>query len=280
MKANHKILFILLLIFLSINIFSQNEANVWYFGDNAGVDFNSGTPTALTDGALSTREGCATISDSLGNVLFYTEGTTIWNSNHQVMDNGSGLLGDYSSTQSAIIVPKPGSDTLYYVFTVPYANDPNGRLYYSVVDISLNGGLGKVIEKNTLLYQPVVEKITSITHANGEDIWVVSHERSTNSYVSFLVTSSGVSATPTISSAGTVHHSPASNWVGYMKISPMGNYIACAIHGSLSLFEFKYHYKSFIFRKDYLLKFDSFIIFLTVFVSLFFYATLSILDSY
>ncbi|MBL6944433.1 MAG: PKD domain-containing protein, partial [Bacteroidales bacterium] len=232
-----KLLLILFYFFLINNCYAQNEANIWYFGDNAGVDFNSGSPVAIIDGALATREGCASVSDSLGNILFYTEGTTVWNSNHQIMDNGTGLLGDFSSTQSAIIVPKPGSDTLYYIFTVPSAIDANGELYYSIVDISLNSGLGSVITKNVLLYQPVVEKITATSHSNGNDVWVVTHERNSNAFCSFLVTSVGVSSSPVISNIGTIHGAPSSNYVGYMKISPMGNYIACAIHGTLALFE-------------------------------------------
>ena len=53
----------------------------------------------------------------------------------------TGLNGDVSSTQSAIIVPSPGNPNIYYVFTVHDAGEPEG-LQYSLVDISLNGGLG------------------------------------------------------------------------------------------------------------------------------------------
>jgi len=69
--------FYIVFSFIVINSFSQNEANIWYFGDNAGVDFASGSPVTLTNGALATREGCATISDDNGDILFYSEGTTI-----------------------------------------------------------------------------------------------------------------------------------------------------------------------------------------------------------
>ena len=56
---------------------AQKEASIWYFGDRAGVDFNSGTPVALTNGELSTVEGCSTISDANGSLLFYSDGTTV-----------------------------------------------------------------------------------------------------------------------------------------------------------------------------------------------------------
>ncbi len=85
-------------------LYAQLEANNWYFGNYAGVSFSSGEPIALLDGALSTSEGVATISNSTGSLLFYTDGQTIWNRNHQIMSNGAGLWGHSSSTQSGVIV--------------------------------------------------------------------------------------------------------------------------------------------------------------------------------
>lgn len=79
---------------------------------------------ALTNGQLNTLEGCATIADTTGSLLFYTDGITVWNRNHVPMPNGSGLLGNPSSTQSGIIVPYPGNTDLYYVFTVHDAGEP------------------------------------------------------------------------------------------------------------------------------------------------------------
>src|SRR5437764_1215512 len=112
-----KILLIYLFLICTAS-FAQKEANNWYFGRNAGVTFNGGAPVAVTNGQLNTLEGCASISDANGNLLFYTDGIKVWNKNHVVMTNGTGLRGDPSSTQSGIIVPKPGSSTIYYIFTV------------------------------------------------------------------------------------------------------------------------------------------------------------------
>ncbi|PJB58825.1 MAG: hypothetical protein CO098_06605, partial [Bacteroidetes bacterium CG_4_9_14_3_um_filter_41_19] len=228
----------ILLSLLSWTILSaQNEANIWYFGDYAGLDFNSGTPVALTDGALSTQEGCATISDANGSLLFYTEGTTVWNKNHAIMDNGTGLMGGWSSTQSAIIVPKPNSTTLYYVFTVESQAWTSGLLDYSIVDMSLNGGLGKVITKNVVLHSPVAEKINAVQHSNGTDIWVVTHERNNDAFCSFLVTASGVNSTPVISNTGAIHGNQSSSYRGHLKISSSGNYLAVAIDLPVNLAE-------------------------------------------
>ncbi|MGZ5245444.1 MAG: T9SS type B sorting domain-containing protein, partial [Bacteroidia bacterium] len=89
----------LLSLFCAANLHAQNEGNNWYFGNKAGISFSGSTPKALTDGALSTLEGCATISDKKGNLLFYTDGIKVYNRKHKIMPNGSDLAGDPSSTQ-------------------------------------------------------------------------------------------------------------------------------------------------------------------------------------
>ena len=108
----------LILSFTSASLSAQNESAFWFFGQGAGLNFNTGYPVSTPDGELYTEEGCASISTKLGELLFYTDGVNVWNKNHQVMSNGTGLTGDASSTQSAIIIPKPNSASIYYIFTV------------------------------------------------------------------------------------------------------------------------------------------------------------------
>jgi hypothetical protein len=144
---------LILNLLFSLITYSQPGPNSnWYFGTNAGITFNSGAPVALTNGALTTTEGVATLSDNSGNLLFYTNGITVWNRNHLVMTNGSGLLGDFSSTQSAIIIPKPGTNNIFYIFTSDNDYGPNG-INYSEVDMNLSGGLGAITaNKNIQLH--------------------------------------------------------------------------------------------------------------------------------
>jgi len=200
----------IIIFFLIINslVYAQKEANIWYFGQYAGLDFNSGEPIALTNSAMSQYEGCATISDSYGNLLFYTDGMTVWNKQHQVMPNGTGLMGHPSSTQSGVIVPKPGSNNIYYIFTVP-AEIGNSGLRYSVVDLSLNGGLGDVTsDKNIYITGPTEEKITAVKHNNNFDIWVITHNWDSDEFLAYLVTSDGINSNPVISNVGTFHSGP------------------------------------------------------------------------
>ena len=124
-----KICFNILVLFftLSTALYSQsdkNNANIWYFGDRAGIDFNSGTSVALIDGQIDTQEGIATICDNQGEFLFYTDGNTVWDRNHNPMPNGNNSLnGHYSATQTAIIVPNLSDTNLYYIFTVDAAEN-------------------------------------------------------------------------------------------------------------------------------------------------------------
>src|SRR5256885_14257908 len=118
---NPKFPLFLLIIFslFTENSFAQKEANIWYFGNYGGVDFNSGSPVVLTNSAMSAFEGCTSIANHNGQLLFYTDGMSVWNKNHQIMYNGMGLDGNSSSTQSGVIVPQPGAGNgnIYYIFT-------------------------------------------------------------------------------------------------------------------------------------------------------------------
>lgn len=97
---------------------AQKETNNWLFGDSAGLNFNPGVPVPVAGGQTNTVEGVSSISDANGDLLFYTDGRTVWNKNHEELENGNGLLGGSSSTQSVLIVKQPRTDSLYYVFTV------------------------------------------------------------------------------------------------------------------------------------------------------------------
>lgn len=220
--------FILAFFIVTINILlAQNQANIWYFGQFAGLDFNSGTPRVLNNGALNTDEGCATISNAFGQLMFYTDGMTVWNRRHLPMPNGSDLMGNRSSTQSAVAVPKPGNDSIYYLFTVDNYAGPNG-FRYSVIDMSRDNGNGVVIDKNILLFAPSTEKVTAVRHWNNTDVWVIAHEWESNAFRSYLVTKDGVSNTPVISNIGSIHEGEPGNTIGYMKVSPDGSKIALA----------------------------------------------------
>lgn len=218
--------------------FSQNEANIWYFGKYAGLDFTNGDPVAISDNYMWTREGCATICNSNGKLLFYTDGRFVWNNSHEIMPNGKKLTGDSYTTQSAIIVPRPGASLLYYIFTLDNVGGPDG-LKYSLVDMSLSNakGQGDVIQKNVTLMSPMSEKLTATKHSNGTDYWVVAHEVNGNNFISYRVNKHGVSSAPVFSTVGS---SQESSIIGYLKISPDGTKIASALYKDRKIEIFKF----------------------------------------
>jgi hypothetical protein len=223
---------IILLILFTTQLHSQipGPTTNWYFGSNAGITFNSGTPVALTNGALLTAEGVATISDNSGNLLFYTDGVTVYNRNHLVMTNGTGLFGDVSSTQSAIIVQKPGSTNIYYIFTSDNDVGPNG-ICYSTVDMNLSGGLGAITIKNTSLYTPSCEKLCAVRHCNNTDIWIISHDWNTNVFRAWSINSSMVGNVQSWSSAGIVPSGITGSAYGQLKASSDGKKLAACYYG-------------------------------------------------
>ena len=240
------------ILLISLAASFANRGNIWYFGVRAGVDFNSVTPVGILGGQINTLEGCASICDDKGNLMFYTDGTTVWDSTHSEMQNGTGLLGSSTSTQSAIIIPKPGSTVEYYIFTADYPNyqdlpPPNAQAdgtNYSVVDMTANGGLGAVTVKNQVLLDfathPSGEKLSGVMHANGSDYWVIAHGWNDNRFYAWQVTPSGI-LPPVTTDIGTVHQDVGSGTkaevIGYMKASPDGTKLALCIGREINRLE-------------------------------------------
>jgi hypothetical protein len=141
----HLIYSLLFLLIAPLSSIAQRENNIWYFGYHAGIDFNSGSPVVLADGETATLEGTASIAHwRTGQLLFYTDGDTIWDARHQPMPNGQDLIGGVrTSAQAALIIPFPQDTNKYFVFTSDqggYALGENRGVFYSVVDMSRRGG--------------------------------------------------------------------------------------------------------------------------------------------
>ena len=246
---------ILYLLFLVVTLsYSQNQASNWYFGDNAGISFdsNTGDVSTLTDGLLSTDEGCTSISDIDGNLLFYTDGIKVYNRNHQIMSNGNNLFGNPSSTQSAIIIPKPEDPNIYYIFTqsTTHQSQPDLGFNYSEVDMTLDGGLGGVtILKNQRLLYKASEKLSAVLKdCDSGEIWVITYaandaytntqavDNNNNTFYAFKVSATGVNTTP-VTFTDTSRN--ISERRGYLKLSPDGTKLVSAnIRFGLFIYDF------------------------------------------
>jgi len=238
---------LLFLILCPAFVSGQGEASNWYFGKEAGLRFNNdGSVTALKTGKLNTFEGCAAISDSFGNLLFYTDGITVYDQTNEIMQNGEGLYGDSSSTQSALIIPSPQNPNQYYIFTVDTTIseiDPDFGLNYSVVDISLNNGTGAVIEKNVNLLKDCSEKISAVLKdCTDNSVWVLTlasadgQSGNLNTYYAYEINASGVVDTPVITTFNDLFINDPR---GYLKLSADGTKVASAnVRTGLYLYDF------------------------------------------
>jgi hypothetical protein len=225
--------FLLWALIFNAKLQAQNETNNWYFGKHAALSFSSSPPTVLYNSNMSALEGCASISDASGNLLFYSNGDTIWNKNHTIMANGTGLFGNLSSTQAVLIAKLPGSNSIYYVFTTNPLGTSIG-LRYSKLDMNLAAGLGSVTVKNTLLYTPTCEKLVGVKHCNGKDTWIISRETNLNGFRAYLLNSNGISLNPIFSNVGG-NINNLSNSVGYLKASSNGSKLCASYWGSTSI---------------------------------------------
>lgn len=243
----HKQLFLLLLLLTSIyNCFSQSKRSAhWFFGDHAGLNFQGGILQADTTGSLLSIEGCASISDTLGNLLFYTNGELVWNKNHVLMSNGSGLFGSQTCVEGTIIAPMPGSDHLYYLFTTGYSFDviadtPGIRFDYNIIDMNLNNGLGDVTAvKNVVVTDLAAEDISGTRHCNGTDYWIMIRRtlRDTIAFSAYLLTENGLSLTPVI----TKLPAPSSNFnsIGCTTFSQDGKkFVFSSFETGIYIFDF------------------------------------------
>gem|GEM_PF-4802624 len=187
---------------------SNSEGKNWIFGNNALLTFTTPPVTQTIDAPFPA--GTSIVSDPLGNMLFYTNGNTIFDKNGEVMLNGTGLAGAPSQKSNSLIIPKPGSNALYFVFTL----FPKIGLYYSTVNMEKNGGKGEVIQKNALLNSYTIDMAGFINNGNDK-AWLVSPINTGNIFYAYKIVS-GV-AKPVISETG-----PLITNIEQFKFSPDG----------------------------------------------------------
>ena len=199
-----RVLIFILISFLCFDCEAQKRDFHWAFGQNVGIDFNTSVPTIDTTIIMMSMEPSASICDENGNLLFYVGSPTtnqmlpqkyiVRNALDSIMPGGDSLAGHTSMTQGLIIVPDPGDSMKYYIFHITKPPLTIGdRLYYSIIDMSLNGGMGEVVSSNNLLNNNVWEKMHAVKAANGKDWWLISmYQNTTSVFYKYKLDSAGV----------------------------------------------------------------------------------------
>jgi len=184
---------------------AQYSNNNWTFGDSCGVRFNAAGIDSFYITNVKARGTCASISDSLGNLLFYASSPNLtnWQSgynkvgiihskNHQKMQNGDSLYTSLAYNE-IVIIPYPNQSNLFVVFTSGIVPSTSG-LRYSIVDMNYNNGLGKVVQKNILLdASTLCDGMVAVQHGNGRDWWLLYRRfNNTNQFLKVLINDQGI----------------------------------------------------------------------------------------
>ena len=229
-------------------IYEQDDQNSsrWFFGDNAGIDFMNGATAITSGGAMaggnSAPEGNSLVGDQNADVLFLTNGESLWYGNDpEAAANGNNLGGSRNVAQNSLFVDFPADETLFYLFTI----NSSGQFSFSTMDlksatpppgvaISEQGNNEGQPIKTIPLHTPVAEKLTSTSRTAG-GVWVVVHELNSDVFLSYPVSAEGV-GTPTRSSAGSFIGSSSKETTGYMRFSENGKILATTVNQGSSKF--------------------------------------------
>jgi len=243
---------ILFSINFSLIVNAQFSNLIWCFGDSSGIDFSGAIPTTFKS-SMDCRGGTCSIANSSNELLFYAHtgnfdlwfsspclcATSVINKLHQTMLNGDSLIGEITYEQ-VVIVPYPGDSNLFYLFHL--ASYANAGLYYSLIDISLDSGKGKVIQKNVpVITSDLFSGLDAFKHGNGRDWWLVTKPSTVqsggnplNDYYVFNVSPSGIS-NQIIQSVGSTN----STDLGSITFNHQGNTLVFVnVKGLIELYDF------------------------------------------
>lgn len=241
------------------------ENSVWTFGSvyyymlpnntigvGMGLNFNTANPTTFPAKATGYGVAQASVCDTNGNLLFYTDGTYVVDAHGNLMLHGDSLVTDTAlykyetnyqdinhidptsgSTQGALIVPVIGAANKYYIFS-----NTSGMVYYSIVNMALNNGSGDVdvSHRGILLGSGLNQSLVAVagTHC---DVWVLVHSIGSSTIKAYRVTASGVDTTPVISHYGI--YLPTAGYEASIKVSPDRKRISiCTYYGGGELCDF------------------------------------------
>ena len=229
--------------------YAQNRNSVWCFGDSAMIDFSDTANIVVESSSLDTRGSCVSMSDQSGKLLYYAGtmpyfgtnsfyATYVFDSTHSIMLNGDTLFG-HAWYHELISFPSPSNDSTYYIFSIGVTSVFG--LYYSIIDMRLNNGLGAVTVKNIQLQSfEQVDCLNAVKHGNGRDWWLIFRKSdfsvgsSNNDWYTYLITPYGIQNF-SVQSIGSQNHTNN----GQICFSQLGDKVVFSnLMGLLELFNF------------------------------------------
>jgi len=233
-------------MFSTLYSFSQKQDRIWVFGDHGGIDFNDTSNVSSFYSGLNgtqVKYSCASIAGQAGQLLFAVasnqlslQGTQVFDRNFNLLLGGDSLEGHPAQSQGLLILPIPNDSNRYYIFHKTQYNSKN-NLYYSIVDMSLNSGLGELVVKNIQIpCDSITQRTTAVKHANGRDWWLIQQRWDEDEYLKFLITPNGILG-PYKQSTGNLK--PKEEFYGTSCFSRSGNkLVSVGLYGNINLMNF------------------------------------------
>lgn len=230
MKGGRHILFYVLVaafcVFCEVSSAQGPIAN-WSFGDQSFLNFQNHQASAGTYNNFS-LSGSAVYSDCNGRFVLHTNATQIKDGNGNVISGGS--LFATNSPSECLFVPSPGNNDRVFLFHINKQNVDTFDLYYSVVDYA--AGALQVTNANIALDSLIANKLSATMHSNKVDYWLVTYSHSRAAFLSYLVSSTGISTVPVVSVVPSTIPPLVSEIEGALKFSPSGDKLAVAYKGA------------------------------------------------
>ncbi|PSK92039.1 gliding motility-associated C-terminal domain-containing protein [Taibaiella chishuiensis] len=216
--------------------------SMWALGDKTGLNFNVSPPATFTSALTPATGGMnipgllyvlgndplygtSSVADRQGQMLFYTDGVSVYNANNLVMPNGAGLKGGNpgelsvlignSTLQSTCVVPFPKDTNRYYVFVLNAKEDELNimpdPLTYSIVDMRLDNNKGNIVtgSKNLVLDTNALSGAMIAVQGSNCDVWLLVHEYGNPVFKAYHITEDGLDPNPVLSTTGNQLQGPA-----------------------------------------------------------------------
>lgn len=245
---------LVILLYTNTSVAQSKIDRTWVLGHRQGAVISfleDSINVSNVSSDLLMNAASASISDTDGDLLFYSNGCHIYNKEYDIMQDGDSLsnLGPLHNLfcgvqgspfhQSALILPRPNHACEYFVLHHDHlwGNTPEANIYTSRVDMRYNNGLGAVLEKNEVIYSDSLTfyGMTTTLHANGEDWWVVVPRMLSNCYFVLLLTEDGLEYVDTQCLGGEI------DWarIGQAVFSPNGKrYARIEFMNAIDIFDF------------------------------------------